>query len=280
MRLENKGVRAPRLAGLALGAVCLALAAAGPALAAGSDVVATVNGKTITEADVSVLKELMGSALKKVPDANRRQMLVNILVQTQVLADVAEKAGLDQTPDFKRRLAWFRMQALRNAYVRKEVDSKITDADVKARYEEMVKQVKPKVEIRASHILVKSEAEAKQIIAQLDKGADFATLAKEKSIGPSKSHGGDLGFFGKGRMVPEFDKAAFALKVGEYSKQPVKTQFGWHVIKVVDERKVAPPTFDQVKEGLRQRMQAVELRKVVQDLESKAKIEMKQPAKQ
>jgi len=280
MRLENKGVRAPRLAGLALGAVCLALAAAGPALAAGSDVVATVNGKTITEADVSMLKDLMGSALKKVPDANRRQMLVNILVQTQVLADVAEKAGLDQTPDFKRRLAWFRMQALRNAYVRKEVDSKITDADVKARYEEMVKQVKPKVEIRASHILVKSEAEAKQIIAQLDKGADFATLAKEKSIGPSKSRGGDLGYFGQGRMVPEFDKAAFALKVGEYSKQPVKTQFGWHVIKVVDERKVAPPTFDQVKEGLRQRMQAVELRKVVQDLESKAKIEMKQPAKQ
>jgi len=280
MRLENKGVRAPRLVGLTLGAACLALAAAAPAFAGASDVVASVDGKTITEADVTLLKEFMGNALRQVPEASRHQMLVNILVETQVLADAAEKAGLEKSPDFQRRLAWFRMQALRNEYVRQKVDPKITDDAVKARYDEMVKQVKPEVEIRARHILVKTEAEARAIIAQLDKGADFATLAKEKSIGPSGARGGDLGFFGHGRMVPAFDKAAFALKVGEYSKEPVKTQFGWHVIKVVDQRKVNAPSFDQVKDGLRQRMQRNKLREVVDGLKAQAKIEIKEPAKQ
>ena len=247
-----------------------------PAFAADTDAVATVDGKTITQADINMLQELMGDALKRMPEANRRQTMINLLVETQVLADAAEKAGLEDTPEFKHRLAWLRMQALRNEYVRQDVDSRITDAEVKARYDEMVKQVKPEVQIRARHILVKTEAEAKAIIAELDKGADFATLAKEKSTGPTGPRGGDLGFFGPGRMVPEFDKAAFALKVGEYSKEPVKTQFGWHVIKVEDQRKVDPPTFDQVKAGLRQRMQRLKLRRVVNDLKAQAKIEIKQ----
>ena len=249
-----------------MGAACLALVATGPAFAANTDVVATVDGKAITQADIDMLQELMGDALKRVPEANRRQTMINLLVETQVLADAAEKAGLVDTPEFKHRLAWLRKQALRNEYVRLDVDSKITDAEVKARYDEMVKQLKPEAQIRARHILVKTEAEAKEIIAELNKGADFATLAKAKSTGPTGPRGGDLGFFGPGRMVPEFDKAAFALKVGEYSKEPVKSQFGWHVIKVEDQRKVDPPTFDEIKVRLRERMQRLQLRQVVNDL--------------
>ncbi len=276
MRLENKGVRARRLLAMTVGAACLALAVTAPAFAGDNDAVATVDGKTITQADINMLQELMGDALKRIPEANRHQTMINLLVETQVLADAAEKAGLEGTPEFKHRLAWLRMQALRNEYVRLDVDSKITDAEVKARYDEMVKQVKPETQIHARHILVKTEAEARAIIVELDKGADFATLAKEKSTGPTGPRGGDLGFFGRNRMVPEFDKAAFALKVGEYTREPVKTQFGWHVIMVEDQRKVDPPTFDQVKAGLRQRMQQLKLRQVVNDLKAQAKIEIKQ----
>jgi len=279
MRLENKGVRAPRLLALAMGAACLALVASGPAFAAATDLVATVNGKTITEADVSMLQELMGDALTRIPEASRRKTMVNLLVETQVLADAAETAGLENSAEFKRRLDWLKSQALRNEYVRLKIDPQVTDAEVKARYDEMVKQVKPELQIHARHILVKTEAEAKAIIAELDKGADFAKLAKEKSTGPTGPRGGDLGFFGRGRMVPEFDKAAFALKVGEYSKVPVKTQFGWHVIKVEEQRTVNPPSYDEVKVRLRERMQRFKLREVVNALKAKAKIEIKEPAK-
>ncbi len=280
MTTPNKGVRASRFVALTAGVAFMALTATGAAFAAGSDVLASVDGKTITEADVQMLKELMGDALNRVPEASRHQVLVNVLVETQVLAIAAEKAGKDKSPAFQRRLDWLKAQALRDAYVRDDVESQITDAAVKARYDEMIKQVKPETEIHARHILVKTEDEAKAIIAELDKGADFATLAKKKSTGPTGPRGGDLGFFGRGRMVPEFDKAAFALKVGEYSKVPLKTQFGWHVIKVEDERMVKPPTFDQVKVRLRERMKQQKLRQVVDALKAKAKIEINEPAKQ
>ena len=112
----------------------------------------------------------------------------------------------------------------------------MTDDEVKARYDEEIKKLPPQEEVHARHILVKTEAEAKDIIKQLDAGKDFAELAKEKSTDPNKSEGGDLGYFAKGRMVKEFEDAAFALKKGEYTKTPVKTQFGYHVIKVEDKR--------------------------------------------
>ncbi len=269
------GFRASRPLALLAGAGMMALAMAAPAWAGDADVVATVDGKPIVEADVKMLEALMGNALARVPEASRHQLLVNVLVETQVLAEAGEKAGKEASPDVQRRLKWLKAQTLRDAYVHDVVDPQITGAAVKARYDEMLKQVKSQTEIHARHILVKTEAEAKAIIAQLDKGADFATLAKAKSTGPTGPRGGDLGFFGPGRMVPAFDKAAFALKAGEYTKVPVETQFGWHVIKVEEVRDVKPPSFDQVKVRLRQRMEQQKLREVVDELKTKAKIEIK-----
>ena len=271
---------ASRVLALVAGTGLTAMVMAGPLSAGDDDVVATVDGKPIVEADVKMLQGLMGEALAQVPEVNRRGALVNVLVETRLVAAAAEAAGKGATPAFARRLAWLKEQALRDAYVRETIDVAITDEVLKERYFELVKQVKPEKEIRVRHILVASEDDAKVVIADLDKGADFATLAKARSTGPTGPRGGDLGFFGRGRMVPEFDQAAFALKVGDYSREPVKTQFGWHVIKVEEERESALAPFEEVKAKLRQRMQTEKLRALIDTLRGKAKIEITQPAVQ
>ena len=279
MTAFNLGLRASRPLALMAGAGLLALAMVAPASAGDADVVATVNGKAIVEADVNMLNALMGDALKRVPEANRHQLLVNVLVEMRLLADAGEKAGKETSPEVQRRLEWLKAQTLRDAYVHEVIDPQVTDAVVKARYDEMINKVKAQTEIHARHILVKTEDEAMAIIAELEKGADFATLAKAKSTGPTGPRGGDLGFFGPGRMVPAFDKAAFELKVGEYTKVPVKTQFGWHVIKVEETRDIKPPSFDEVKVRLRQRMEQEKLREVVVALKAKAEIKLAEPPK-
>ena len=144
------------------------------------------------------------------------------------------------------------IRELHNAYFRKHVLEAVTDDEVKARYEKEIAALPPQEEVHARHILVKTEDEAKAVIAALDGGKDFAELAKEKSSDPSKSEGGDLGYFKKGQMVPEFEAAAFALEKGQYTKTPVKSQFGFHVIKVEDKRTAAPPPLEQVNTQVRQ----------------------------
>ncbi len=141
---------------------------------------------------------------------------------------------------------------LHNAYFKKHVVDTVTPDEVKARYDKEVAALPKQEEVHARHILVKTEDEAKDVIKELDAGKDFAELAKEKSTDPNKADGGDLGYFTKDRMVPEFEDAAFALEKGTYSKTPVKTQFGFHVIKVEDKRDAPPPPFEQVKEQVRQ----------------------------
>jgi peptidyl-prolyl cis-trans isomerase C len=274
----STGSRTSRILALVAGAGLMAMASS--AFAADDDVVALVDGKPIVEADVTMLKGLMGEALARVPEAGRHGVLVNVLVETRLLAAAAAAAGKGDTADFARRLAWLKDQALRDAYVREVIDARITDAAVKERYFELVKQVKPEKEIHVRHILVASEDEAKAIIAELDKGGDFASLAKAKSTGPTGPRGGDLGFFGRGRMVPEFEQAAFALRVGDYTKVPVKTQFGWHVIKVEDQRDSTLPPFAEVAAKLRQRMQNDSLREAIDALKARAAIEIKAPTAQ
>ncbi len=136
----------------------------------------------------------------------------------EAIAKVAEADGVDKTDDFKKRLEFLRERELHNAYFRKYVVNTVTDDEIKARYDAEIKKIPPQEEIHARHILVKTEDEAKAIIKDLDAGKDFAELAKAKSSDPNKSEGGDLGYFGKGRMVKEFEDAAFALKKGEYTK--------------------------------------------------------------
>ena len=244
-----------------------------PAHADESKVLATVDGKKITEADVKDAIEAVGGSIAQIPEAQRQEVLTKVLIDTHLLANAARAAGLADTDEFKKRVEWMTMRALREVYINEKINSSLTDKDVKAKYDELTKDIKPEKEVRARHILVKTEDEAKAVISELDGGADFEELAKKKSTGPSGPRGGDLGFFGQGRMVPAFDKAVFALKPGEVSKAPVKTQFGWHVIKVEETRDKPLPPFDQVKDQVRTAMQGERLQKALEDLRSKAKIE-------
>lgn len=143
-------------------------------------------------------------------------------------------------------------RTLHNAYFQEKIAPTITEEDVKQRYEKEVSGVEPQKQISARHILVETEEEAKAIITELEGGKDFVELAKEKSTGPSGPNGGDLGFFGEGQMVPEFEAAAFALEINGVTKEPVKTQFGWHVIKKEAERDAPVPTLEESSGEIRQ----------------------------
>ena len=149
-------------------------------------------------------------------------------------------------------MRFIRDRTLHNLYFQDTVVAKISDEEVRARYDAEIAAMEPETEIKARHILVNSEEEAKAVIAELEQGKDFAELAKEKSTGPSSSNGGDLGYFGKGQMVPEFEAAAFALEDGKFTTEPVKTQFGWHVILREEMREKPKPEFAAVEDQIRQ----------------------------
>ncbi|MDH3195191.1 MAG: peptidylprolyl isomerase, partial [Hyphomicrobiales bacterium] len=216
-------------------AIALAVTSAaiiGSAVAQDSTPVARVGDQTITADDVGQAAADFSQELAQVPAERRQSILIDVLVDMALLAQAAEAAGLDKEPGFQRRLDFLRTRALRNLYVEKEIVGTITPEDIKAEYDKQSATFQPQEEIRARHILVASKEEAEALIAELDAGKDFADLAKEKSTGPSGPNGGDLGRFSRGRMVPEFEAAAFDLEAGTHSVEPVETQFGWHVIKV------------------------------------------------
>ena len=246
-----------------------------PATAQDSDVVAVVDGSEITKTQMEWTRELVGPGLDQVPEAQREKVLLSILVEIRLLANAAKAEGMESSDSFKTRLEWLKLQALRDAYVAEKINADITDEKVKAQYDKLVGSAAPQQEVRARHILVKTEDEAKALIKELDGGGDFVELAKAKSTGPSGPNGGDLGYFTRGRMVPSFEKAAFALKPGEHTKEPVKSQFGYHVIKVEDTRTQQPPAFEQVKANVRTSLETEQLRAAMKALREKAKIEMK-----
>ncbi|HZG30325.1 MAG TPA: peptidylprolyl isomerase [Ensifer sp.] len=234
-------------------ALVAAVGLSGAAYAADTDpVVAKVGDQEIHQSDIDLGIANLDPQLAQLPDDQKKLAALSAAIDVKAIAKVAEADGLDKTDDFKKRLEFLRERELHNAYFRKYVVNTVTDDEIKARYDAEIKKIPPQEEIHARHILVKTEDEAKAIIKELDAGKDFAELAKEKSSDPNKSEGGDLGYFGKGRMVKEFEDAAFALNKGEYTKTPVKTQFGYHVIKVEDKRMAPPPTLDQVKDQIRQ----------------------------
>src|SRR3984885_5415320 len=220
---------------------------AGVARAADEDpVVARVNGVDIRQSDLAFAEEEIGGNMPTIPPEQKRDYLINYLVDVIVLSQAAEKQKLGDRPDVKRRLAFDHNRLLMESLLQDAGKSALSDEAERKVYDEAVKQVKNEEEVHARHILVPTEDEAKAILAQLKGGADFATLAKEKSKDPGAAEGGDLGYFTKEQMVPEFADVAFKLNKGQLS-DPVKTQFGWHVIKVEDKRMRPTPTFDQVK---------------------------------
>ena len=239
---------------LAAAALLLFTTAAFPVLAeeTADPVVAKVGGVEILKSEIDLAVTGLDPQLANLPDAQKRVAALSSVIDIKLLAADASKEGLQDDATFKQRIAYLTDRELHNAYFKKHVVDAVTPDEVKARYEAEIAKIEPQDEVRARHILVKTEDEAKAVIADLDGGKDFVELAKEKSTDPNKSEGGDLGFFGKGRMVPEFEAVAFTLEPGTYTKEPVKTQFGFHVIKVEEKRKQQPPALEQVEGQVRQ----------------------------
>jgi len=238
-------------------------------------VVAKVNGVDIKQSDLDFAASEVGAQLANFPPEDRRRMLLQFVMENELMAEAAVQAALDSGPSFEDRLKYHKRRALRDAYYDKSVRNAIPDEDAKKIYDTKIAGMKPEEEIHARHILVATEAEAKEVKERLMKGEDFATVAKEKSKDPS-AEGGDLGFFGRGQMLKPFEDAAFALKVGEIS-DPVQTQFGWHIIKVEEKRTRPLPTFDQVKDTIISQLTAQKAKDTLKQLHDAAKIEIIDP---
>jgi peptidyl-prolyl cis-trans isomerase C len=258
----------------------LALALAGAAfgslatpVSAEDKVVATINGKAITDADLAVADSEIGADMGTMAPDQKRMSLLEFLIDNQLFAEAAEAEKLGQGPDFETRLNYLKRRALREVYFDKVIKASVSDTDARKIYDDQVKLMKPEEEVSARHILVESEDKAKELKEKVKGGGDFVALAKEHSKDPgSKDDGGNLGYFGHGQMVPQFEEVVFKLPKGDVS-DPVKTQFGWHLIKIEDKRMKQPPAFDIVKDRIVQSQLLQKAQQSAVSLRSKAKIE-------
>ena len=238
---------------------CAALALTGAAAAqpapAPDPVVAKVDGQPIHLSDLKQAAQSLPEKLRGLPVQTLYPMLLDQLIDGRALVSEAHKSGLDKDPDVQREVTAAEDRALQTALLSKEVGPAVSEEAIHARYEQQIAGKPGEAEVHARHILVDDEATAKKIIGELKGGADFAALAKQYSKDPSGAkQGGDLGFFKASDMVPEFAKAAFALQPGHYSEAPVHTQFGWHVIEVVEQRRAPALSFEEAHDELRQQM--------------------------
>ena len=254
-------------------------APAAPAKPDPAAVVATVAGQPITEADLDLAIENLDQQFAQLPPEQKRAAALSAVIEIRLMAAEAAAKGLDKDPAFQRQLAFLNQRALHSQVISKEIADKITDADMRAAYDKQIAATPPQNEVRARHILVKTKEEAQAIIKDLDAGKKFEDIAKEKSTDPgSGANGGDLGYFVQGQMVPEFEKVAFELEPGSYTKEPVQSQFGFHVIKVEDKRQKPPPAFDEVKDQFRSMVLRDKYFALVKQLRDAAKIDIADPA--
>jgi peptidyl-prolyl cis-trans isomerase C len=273
-----------RRTGLAAAALALLLASAGPLAAQDKDpLVAKVNGIEIHESDLAAAEEEAGQLPPMSPDA-KKDYLVQFLADMILVSKDAEQKKLGDTPAFKTKLEFARKKLLMEALLASVGKDAMTDAAMHKVYDDAIKQMGPEQEVHARHILIRAAAgddkaskeaedKIKAIIVRLKKGEDFAKVAEATTEDPSgKANGGDLGYFGKDQMVPEFAEVAFKLDKGQIS-EPVKTQFGWHVLKVEDKRTKEPPKFDDVKPQIEQYVQRKAQADLVTSLRANAKIE-------
>ena len=274
----------PRRAGLLAAILALLLAAAGPLRAQDKDpLVAKVNGTEIHESDLALAEEEAGQIPPMSPAA-KKDYLVQFMADIILVSKAAEAKKMADTADFKRRVAFARDKLLMSDLLQSVGKEALTDAAMHKVYDDAIKQVAPEQEVHARHILIRAAAgdektskqaedKIKAVIARLKKGEDFAKVANEVTEDPSgKANGGDLGYFSKDQMVPEFSDTAFKLENGQIS-EPVKTQFGWHVIKVEDKRVKAPPKFEEVKPQIEQYVTRKAQAELVTSLRASAKIE-------
>lgn len=260
-------------------ALAAALSFAPPALAQDANVVvATVDGVPITEADLALAAQDFRDTLSQLPPEQRMMGLINGLIDIRLMARAAEAAGLDKDPAAMNRLAFIRDRALRSEFLRARVFGEVTDDAVQKAYDEYTGAFVPQEQVRASHILVETEDEAKAIIAELDGGADFAEIAKVKSLDlGSGANGGDLDFLSRGQTVPSFDAAVFALEPGTYTKTPVQSQYGWHVILLAEKRMSQPEALDAMRDSLRDQLAEKLFIAELDKLRTAAKIEIVTP---
>ena len=235
-------------------------------------VAATVDGKAILLSDVEDARNLLPNQFQGAPLQKIYPMLVETLINSRVAADMARRLGFAKTAAYKQRMDRISNQILERIMLTRHLEQKITEILVQDRYLKMVARAKTQKESHARHILVKSEDEAKSIIKKLEGGADFGDLAHEFSKGPSGAKGGDLGWFGPGRMVPQFDQAVSELSDGSYTKTPVQTQFGWHIIQVEERRPLPIKTFKEARPGLVNNLSAELGQKLMEKLRKDAKI--------
>jgi peptidyl-prolyl cis-trans isomerase C len=235
------------LAAAVTGCLAVVLLAAQPVRAEDANpVLAKVNGAEIRQSDLALAEEELGPSLAQMDPATKNENVLSFLIDMKIVAKAAEDKKIENSEDFKKRLAFTRSRLLMDSLLASEGKAATTDEAMKKVYEDAAKQITSEQEVHARHILVETEDEAKAVEAELKKGADFAELAKKKSKDPGAADGGDLGFFTKDQMVPEFSAVAFALEPGKIS-DPVKSQFGWHIIKVEEKRDRQAPAFEQVK---------------------------------
>ena len=241
---------------------------------ADSKVVAKVGELEITTQELAFAESELSREFAQVPAEKRTAAILAALIDIKLLANRAAVEGLDEKESFKARMAFVQSRNLHNLYFQETIVANVTDEEVRERFDNEIAAMAPESEIKARHILVASEEEAKAIVAELAQGKDFAELAKEKSTGPSGANGGDLGFFGKGQMVPEFEEAAFGLENGKFTTTPVKPQFGWHVILKEEEREKPKPEFEQVKDQIRQAVYREKYFDLVKQAREETKVEI------
>lgn len=268
-------VMSPR--GLWAGAI-LALALT-PAAVVGAEktppadpVVATVDGAEIRRADVLAAHQRLPDRMRGLPLETVFPVLVRGLIDSKLAAAEARRRGLDGDPAVKRHVDRFEEQLLERTFLLRIVEDGISEEMLRARYRRKADGTAGREQVRASHILVETEAEARQAITELAAGADFADVARRRSTGPTGAEGGDLGYFAQGEMLPAFSDAAFALKPGETTKDPVRTRYGWHVVKVLDRRTGVMPPFAEAKAGLRAELAREIAGRTIGELRAKADI--------
>ena len=235
--------------------------------------VATVDGIAITYNDVSLVEDELMAAYGQLPEEQRFQTLVGYMVNRILASEAAKKAGLENDADVAKIKAFMERKALQDVYIAKMLMERVREEDVTAYYDKEIKNGPVEEEVRARHILLDNREAADAVMADLENGADFAALAKERSKGPSGPSGGDLGYFSKQSMVPAFSDAAFKLAAGETSP-PVQTQFGWHVIRVEDRRNRPVPPFDQVRDQIYQLLISEAQRDIYDEMRAKASVDL------
>lgn len=255
---------------LAISAALLIGGLSQASIASEQDIVASVNGHDINKSTLQfyAIERRQSDPKSKIPT----EQLIDDLINMQLLKEEAQQKKLDKTENFKKRMNFIEMSMLSQVSMISYLESNpIPEARLKEEYDQRIGEVKI-IELKASHILLKDEVKAKEVIELLNEGGDFTALAKKHSTGPTGSKGGDLGWFTPQRMVPEFSQAVQSLKDGEYTKQAVRTQFGWHIILRSAERVGTPPSFESVKQNINASLEQQHLQKHIQQLRKSAKI--------